>query len=383
MTGRTRGPVRLGTITRTHAEGLHRVEADVDGTPVWFESRDTVVHAAPEALASTFLIPALHQNRALESVTPLDAEWRAHVDQLLPILRRWWRYAPRRPLAPAAGAADSQPSANGHTAGSALFFSGGVDSFYSLLCVHAQPDRLVLVHGFDVPLNDDARIAVVDSALRAVATARGLTPVLVRTNLREHPLLRAIPWERSHGGALAGVGHLLGVSELLISSSIVRGRAKPWGSHWEIDHLHSSHRTRIRQVGSELRRSEKIPHIANDPLVQRFLRVCWENRSADANCSVCEKCVITRLALSECGALDGCRALAGSATLVRDLRALPRISHNLNALTRLSASTRLAPEVAREAQALLRRSRHALSWPVVARRAALRTLAGWTGRRRT
>ena len=363
---------------------MHRVAADVDGAPVWFETRDTPLTAAPEAFGSAFLLPALHQGAPLTLADPVDPEWLANVGELMKIARRWWRYpvlAPKVPGAAGSAAAHAPADERGAGAGVALFFSGGVDSFYSLLKSGATQDRLVTVQGFDIPLDDHARMAAVEAMLRAVAGARGLRAMVVRTNLRSHPLVQAMPWERSHGGALAAVGHVLGdgVSEVLISSSIARDRTKAWGSHWETDPLFSSSRVRLREIGMELLRRQKLPLIAGEPLVRRHLRVCWENRSPAGNCSRCGKCVITRLLLADCGALDAFPGFEGSATLARDLDALPSYRPSLLTLTDFAASPRLEPEVRRATRALLRRSRHAQNPMVRARRAVLRKALEWLG----
>ncbi|MBI5709224.1 MAG: hypothetical protein HZC42_02825 [Candidatus Eisenbacteria bacterium] len=370
--------VPIGPVTATFVSGVHRVAADVDGVPIWFETRDTPLTAAPEAFGSAFLLPALHQGVRLALADPVDPAWLANVGELMRIARRWWRYPVLVPEVAASSAAAAHGTAAAN--GVALFFSGGVDSFYSLLKSGEMPDRLVTVQGFDVALDDPARMAAVETTLRAVAEARGLRALVVRTNLRSHPLVQAMAWERSHGGALAAVAHVLGdgVSEVLISSSIARDRTKPWGSHWETDPLFSSSRVRLREIGMELRRRQKLPLIAGEPLVRRHLRVCWENRSPAGNCSHCGKCVITRLLLADCGTLDAFPGFEGSATLARDLDALQSYSTSLHTLTDLAASARLDPEVLRATRALLERSRHAQNPLVRARRAVLRKVLEWT-----
>jgi hypothetical protein len=357
---------------------VHRVAADVDGVPVWFETTDHALNPAPEALASAFLLPALHHRARLRVADPLDPLWLENVGRLLEVLRRWWRYPVWMPEAPATV---PQPSKSGFRSGRALMFSGGVDSFYSLLASTETPDRLVTVQGFDVGLDDDVRMADVEATLRAVGRDRGLRTVVLRTNLRSHPLLRETPWERAHGGALIAVGHALGatVSEVLISSSIARNRDRSWGSHWLTDPLYSSSRVRFRQVGSEYRRIEKLRHLVNEPLVQHHLRVCWVNRSPSGNCSRCAKCLITRLVLADCGSLDAFPGFDGIATLARDLDRLPRYGDTLRALTELAQSPRLEPDVRRAVQELLRRSRHAVRPDVRARRAMLKKLLLWSG----
>ena len=403
--GRARTALAIGAISSRPAAAGTRVTAEVDGLPVWFESGDVALEAAPEAVASAFLLPALHFGDRLTLDQALDPVWSANAGRLVAIFHDWWRYPRLVPEAPTAsleadGAAPSsagqsrpansepgaaRPAEAASRGAVALFFSGGVDSFYSLLHGGRRPDLLVTVQGFDVALDDAHRMAAVERTLRAVGEAHGIRTAVVRTNLRDHPRVRALAWERAHGGALAAVGLLLGgeASEVWISSSIARHRERSWGSHWRTDPLFSSSRVGIRQIGMELRRTEKIPRIAGDPLARRHLRVCWENRASEGNCSRCAKCLITRLVLAGCGALEAFPVFEGKGTLAHDLDALPAYHDRLKSLTELSVNPRLDPDVRRATVALLKRSRHAHSLPVRARRALLGRVLRLAGARRS
>jgi hypothetical protein len=263
-----------------------RIESLVDGVPVWFESSEIELQPAPEAFPSAFLIPGLHRRARLSAEAPVDSRWRDNLDPLVEILHAWWR-TPRLPPEVA-----TRPALNGDVPSAsrtALFFSGGVDSFYSLLEGGRRVDLLVLIHGFDYPLSDGRRHAAAERTLRAVAAAAGADWAVLRTNVREHPWLQGVSWERTHGGILAAAAHLLpeNVSEVWISSSISIGRGQPWGSHWRIDPLWSSARRRVVPVGQELRRSEKLSRIAAEPLSQAHLRVCWENAAGSSKAAAC------------------------------------------------------------------------------------------------
>jgi len=403
-----RDPVLVGPVSVTQVGGAHRVTAEVDGARVWIESPDCELRAAPEVFSSAYLLPALHQGTHLTPVEPLDPVWLANVERLMWVWRDWWGYrvaVPRAPGAPEPPPSRSPvrgadalvpPPAGAALAGSAtgspggapranvaLFFSVGVDSFYSLLRCHESPGRLVTVHGFDVVLSDGARMAGVEASLRAVCEACGLRPILVRTNLREHPLMQAAPWGRTHGGALAAVAHALGegVDEVLISSSVSLSRKHKWGSHWTTDPLFGSSRLSLRELGMELKRLDKLRTLVDEPLVRRHLRVCWENRSPAGNCSRCGKCLMTRLVLHDCGALEDFPVFEGTATLARDLDAYPVNWGFLTQLEAVSKSSRLDPEVLRATQDLLRRSRYAQRRDVMWRRAILKKLLQWTGHR--
>jgi hypothetical protein len=388
------GTIRIATPLAGGSDGAWRVSAEVDGGTVWFESPDLPLAPSPEAFASAFLVPSLARRRRLISEAPLDPAWLENSPRLVEIFHRWWRYPrlvpgvapePPRPsdaspvaLAPAPSPAGPDPAPAGPHRERALFFSGGVDSFHALLD-HAEPiDRLVFVEGLDIRLGDAGRVESTLAGIRDVATEMGVGLAVVRTNLREHPLIRDTSWENANGGALAAVAHVLAdsVEEMLIASSIAVQWVKAWGSHWETDPLFSSSRLRLREVGQELRRIDKVRRIAGHPLPQRHLRVCWENRVPTGNCSRCGKCVITRLMLADSGMLDRYALFDGTATLARDIDALPHDSHRLS-LTDLVTHGNLDPELRRAAEALLRRIDHVESFPVKTRRALLRTLRGW------
>jgi hypothetical protein len=311
--------MQIENLAATFASGAHRVSADIDGLPLWFESADLELDPSPEAFASAMVIPALSKGEPVVLREQCDPQWLTNVETLQRVTREWWGYAIHRPQAPDRPTAESPPPA-----ATALCFSGGADSFFSLLRFARPIHYLVTVHGFDVKLDDIPRFAMVEETTRKIAAEIGAKAVVIRTNLRQHPRFTECPWDRSHGGALASVGHILDghVGRLIVSSSIANADDSPWGSHWKLDPFWSSSRLEIVYFGGDHRRAEKVAAIAREPLARRCLRVCWEHRDARANCSKCEKCIRTRLVLAAVGALDDFPVFDGTASLARDLDAL-------------------------------------------------------------
>lgn len=292
------------------------------GVDVWFESSDLSLGESGEAVASAFLIPALAAGRRLELTTPVCPVWNANMPALLNLVGRWWDYSPMLPSCDTRAVASAPVVARP----SALCFSGGVDSFFSLLR-GPQPEYLVAVHGFDVPLAETERMAAVQASVGAVAAGFGTRAAIVRTNLRTHPAFGAAPWERTHGGGLAAIGHLLGdeIGTLVISSSCAYSNSVPWGSHWLLDPLWASERLAVVHFGATHRRGAKLREISGEPIVQNHLRVCWENRALALNCSRCEKCVRTEVILAGCGQLDRFTVFGPAATLADRVDAIERI----------------------------------------------------------
>jgi hypothetical protein len=366
-------------ITAEYDVGAHRVRADVEGEPLWFESPDVELRPAPEAFGCALLVAALHDRRSLTIEGEVSPTWLANAERLLDAFQGWWGYPKLAPRA-AARADDDDESGSDRTA---LCFSGGVDSFYSLLRSGRRVDLLLSVHGYDIGLRDVARAAAFESSLRAVADELAARPVVVRTNLREHHAFKRVPWEHSHGGALAAVGHLLGhtASRLLISSSYPYFKDEPWGSHWQTDPLWSSDRLEVIHVGAELQRSGKLRDIAREPLVRRHLRVCWENLAPEGNCSRCEKCLRTRLFLVESGELENFQVFEGVDTLARDLDSLPFIRKRGYAFVKLLERGGLPTEVETALRKLIERTRRARSFPARLAKNTLGRALAWAQNR--
>jgi hypothetical protein len=201
-------------------------------------------------------------------------------------------------------------SRSGRAAGA--FFSGGVDSTYTLLRNHdryppGDPRRieyLLLGHGLDVSLDDRVLFERVLATVRDFAAAHGVEAIPVRTNARA--FTAGIDWGRyAHGPCLAAVGHVLSplLHTIYVAASYWFSTLKPWGSHPDIDARWSSERLEFIHHGLDATRADKIQRIARSDVALRTLRVCWRNRDNAFNCGRCEKCVRTMFALSCCGVL--------------------------------------------------------------------------------
>lgn len=368
MIGRRDRPILI-SAPRVEPHGqVMRVTAAVDGAPLWFESADVRLGPSIEAFASTLLLMSQHVGRTLVLEGEVSETWRNNVADLLPIWQRWWGYKIKQPVCDTRR--DSSPPRNG----TALMFSGGVDSFYSLL-EGPHPDFLVSVHGFDVELGDRERASALEEALRDAANEQGCTPILIRTNCREHPAAgKSRLWERAHGGALAGIGHLLSdrISRLVVSSSYSNPVKSSWGSTPQTDSLFSSDGFTVTHFGGDWQREDRVGAIAGNPLVRKHLRVCWENKAPVGNCSRCEKCVITMMHLAEHGALDEFDRFDSMSVLADRIEKLPLVHRELKVMSRIAARGLLEKRAAKALDTLLRRSRRAT--PLFSMRSRFQTM---------
>jgi hypothetical protein len=298
------GEITVSEPAELTVGGRSRATATVLGEELWFESEQATMSANPELFATALLPIAAGAGARLILDSPLDPVWTRNAAGILPVWDEWWGYEPRldRMIEAPAAALDRAP----RRAEAGLCFTLGVDSFHSLLRSEHRVDLLIFGLGYDVPLGDGPRLEAIQSSLRAVCEAIGCAAAVVRTNLREHTVGRHMDWERGHGGPVAALGHACSgrIGELLVSASFPYFDAAPWGSHFRTDAGWSSSRLRVTHLGAEQRRAMKLAALVDEEVVQRHLRVCWENRATTGNCGECEKCVRTMLVLSAHGARE-------------------------------------------------------------------------------
>jgi len=299
----------------------HVVEARVEAGALAFRCEQATLELSPEALATAFLLPAAAQGRRLAG-SVIDPRWLQGAQQALGLAEQWWGWHAGAPRFAAAAAQVPVP-------GVGLAFSLGVDSFHSLFFADPAPDLLVLAAGFDVPLEQSEVLAAMRDSVAQVAAATGKAWAYVETDIRRHPLFRRVSWEKSHGSAVAVLGHLLRrhVGTMLVSSTQHQDSLSPWGSRPDIDPLWSSSCLTVRHVGHDVHRSEKLARLLRHPqareLVRRHLRVCWKQPSAAGNCGRCEKCVRLRLNLEKEAPGFTLETMPGDVPLAEAIDALP------------------------------------------------------------
>src|SRR5699024_1103957 len=183
-------------------------------------------------------------------------------------------------------------------------FTGGVDSFDTLIRNESNIDALMYIHGFDIPLARTDVREVTSEHLQDIASMTGKELIEGSTNIRRF-LNRAGKWPTvTHGAALSSIGHLLSgqFGRQLIPASHTYSDTFAWGSHPLLDHLWSSNRLSTVHDGAGSTRVDKTKRVAAYPAAREHLRVCWQN-TGKYNCGVCDKCVRTMVALSLSGAL--------------------------------------------------------------------------------
>jgi hypothetical protein len=304
------------------AAGRVRLVGDVayDDRPgtetYWFEVDEE--HAGSLSLSGTpwlaLLLPlAALLGQKLRICAPVDPRLAENAPRILKTWATWYRKRfPQLRAVPIEVEVESAPPVPVERETGA-FFSGGIDSFYTVLCNLEREDRdgfpridrLLWVVGFDIPIFPEEESLRARARLSAAARELGLGFLDVRTNLRR-TRFREVRWgPLGHGAGLAGVGLALErrFETLYIAATYESGEIRPWGSHPETDPLFSTRSTRFIHDGVGPRRSHKTERISRSDVAMRALRVCFRSFAAD-NCCACRKCLLAMLTLEVFGVLS-------------------------------------------------------------------------------
>lgn len=263
-----------------------------------------------DAFAAACLIKSMRVNEPLEITSPISNRLHVMLPRIRDIYHTWWpalfkrvpiRTTPRSEL----------PAAPQKT--TATFFSGGVDSFYSLLKHHEEGaaagrplTHLVFMRGVETPIETTKGVEDSEEWVRRVADELGVKAIFGITNVRTHVMSN---WEKyDHGSALASIGLCLSpvIGHMCIPSAFSYGHQVPHGSSPLVDEMFSSDRMFIFHDGSEVTRAEKVASIIrwNKELGLLYLRVCLGNFGGAYNCGRCRKCLRTAIPLKVLGVLS-------------------------------------------------------------------------------
>jgi len=315
--------------------------------------------SAGDAFLAAMLLPAMRAGEALEIRGQVSPRLLAATTRLQEIFLTWDRYhrwAGGRLSSIQVRADERQPSRRSGR-GIGCFFSGGIDSFYSVLKHRDEITHLIFVHGWDIEIGHSARLALVSAALREAAAELGKPLLEVRTDIRSFcdPLF---PRNRYVGAMLASVSLLLSsqISKVYVPSGNHYGVLAPCGSHPLVDPLWSTEQLTIMHDGAEASRLDKLASFVGEPIPLRWLRVCL-SRSADAyNCGRCEKCIRTMIGLNVTGLSESCATLLPSLDLeeVSRIRIRTNTRHEWEELASAVEESGTDTPLARTVQSLLR-----------------------------
>ena len=204
--------------------------------------------------------------------------------------------------------------------GSAMFFSGGVDAFCTLIRHREEKPTLITLWGADISFEDTAGWIVVKDHLVEVSKLFNVDYVTVKSGfrrfLKEDVLSQQVKksndgwWHGfQHGigiiGHAAPVMYAFGKRIVYIASSFTaadKGKVT-CASDPSIDNFVRFSGSTVIHDGYELNRLDKIKIItqfSHESGIKVPLRVCWESKGG-SNCCHCEKCWRTILGIYATG----------------------------------------------------------------------------------
>lgn len=299
---------------------MHRIEhlGKVRGKEhrIYFESESCSLDMTSSAKLILELLPAMRDARPIQ-VDSLDEEMQRQLPHIMEVISSW-----SGRVEPVAVSANDIGLGRGRGRGTASFFSGGLDSFYTLLKHRSEITDIIFVHGLDIDLDDIDLHSTVIANLQQIAREMGVNLLEIKTNMREL-WDKTLSWEFSHGAALAAIGHMLSqhFSKIYIPASFHTKNVFPYGSHPLLDPLWGDSSLQFVHDGIEATRVDKAEFVAGSDVAMTHLRVCYENREGAYNCSVCRKCVQTMLCFMAVNALSRCHTFHG----LPPVRAISRI----------------------------------------------------------
>ena len=178
------------------------------------------------------------------------------------------------------------------------FFSGGVDSMFTLLKRLEELTHVVYIQGFDF-LVDDASFSRAFERNASFVRNVGKTIIPVGTNSNAFGCYHNLSILLTQGSVLASIALLLGFPRAYVSSAFSYSELIPLGSHPLTDPLWSTKGVEIIHEGAETRRVDKVIKIAESPSALANLLVC--EHEVVHNCGKCEKCLRTMIPLQLIG----------------------------------------------------------------------------------
>lgn len=314
-------------VVRAPGENRSDVDLNLSGGGTGFELRfrasEPMLSSRNEALVASALMPAMATGVGLDIPGPVSARLVSSLPTIVDVLASWDGRLTRVPVS----SLQAVPAPRTATGRVGAFFSGGVDSFHTLLQHRDEITDLIFIHGLDREESLRRRAA---DGVDAAAAEFGVRAIHVETDLGA-TIRDFVDWGTiGQGAGLATVGHLLAshFERLYIASSYHYAELIPWGSHPLLDPLWSSEALEFVHDGCGTKRIEKIEFISQFDVAMNHLRVChWGSASqvesgGAINCGRCEKCIRTMLSLEAIGKLSRCRSFDRplDAALVRTLK---------------------------------------------------------------
>jgi hypothetical protein len=285
-----------------------------DRSEIYFDF-DRSGGSPPEALADPFaaamLIRSMRAGEMLDIKSPISPQLCFRLQRIRDIFHTWYPEFASIELRTVARDEESVRA----KVNAATFFSGGVDSFYTLLkhrhecgTLPVPLTHIIFMRGVERTVEESNDVDTSEKWAREVAKTLGVQVISGETNIRAslNGLRNEINWDSHYlGSALAAVALALPFrfGYVCIPSAFSYNHLVAHGSTPLLDEMYSTERLSLIHDGSEVTRASKVAKMIewDRDLVLARLRVCWLNAGGAFNCGKCRKCIRTAVPLRVLG----------------------------------------------------------------------------------
>jgi hypothetical protein len=310
------------TVTEEHARASVSVELESafsllpETFPLWYEvpveHRDALSTDRGDAFVVGLLFLAMRLPEDIEVRAPMSPQLLRGLREYQRIFSEWFDYLQAVEIEH-----DGYASSVRDASGTGTFFSGGVDSFFTLRSHLEDREPIsqyqithgLFIDGFDTKRPGTPTFDAFFEAYDALFDGLGLTLLPVRTNLKTYINNETTGWRCSHGAFLMSIPlvlqQLLGRCYVPSSFTYSGSMDSIAGTNPMVDHLLSTGDLEIVHDGAWAGRVRKTEAIASWPATRDHLYVCFDREGTSLqNCCRCEKCIRTMIALDISGQLS-------------------------------------------------------------------------------
>jgi hypothetical protein len=284
---------------------------------LWFSFPETYqpyITPRSEAFLLAMLVPAMYFNEDIEVRGTTSPKLAFNLQDFIAIYH--YAFGLHRVDFSAAELKTFEPERNPE--GVLLFFSGGVDSMFSLHMnlpenqpiKEARVTHGLLLHGFnefDIALKDVDYFNRVYARYKKLFDDLGLELLIGKTNAYEFSKFR-IDWSIGHIPVLVAFGYLLSnlVKVIYRASDGDYVQKKIFDPWFTSNYLLSCESIEIVSHTASMNRVEKLEVLSQWPPAHDNLRVClaWDKTGVDLNCCKCFKCLATMILLDIVGVYE-------------------------------------------------------------------------------
>lgn len=289
-------------------DGHTRIAADfhIDDRVInlWFKTKSEPINEklAQAAFLAAVLIPAMKIGGSLRVEKPVPERLMGATKGLQQVFNKWYPAFKFVEIL----ADTNTPRMASVAPRAAQFFSGGVDSFYTLLQNFDDIQDLYHVRGFDLFLEKERALELATVRVRGGAEAFGKNFLQIETNIHDFSKEFAHWPNHYHGSAMAAMAILMSARNPRFYFAATHSYSDmfPWGSHPLLDHFWSNDNLEIIHHGAEATRLQKVYRIVREPAVLKHLNIGQIQGNLPKDYKPGEKVLRTMIALDLAGVLD-------------------------------------------------------------------------------